>query len=146
MIVYENIDKAKKAITNISLSKGEPLYYRGQSKDYHITSSIHRISSDEDTKNEAKKTYAFIQWIKEHNKLLPTVVAANDLLCGTDLIYWAIAQHYGYKTDLIDFTTSLDIATAFSLIGGRAGDNGVIYCLWEEDVQDFICISWFGGN
>ena len=107
MIVHENIDKAIEAIKTISLSKGSyPKYYRGQRKDYTITSSIHRLKTDEETKNEAIKTNAFIQWLKARNALLPSVAATNDTLHGTDLIYWAIAQHYSYKTDLIDFSTS----------------------------------------
>ena len=140
MIVYENIDKALEAIKEISLSKGFPTYFRGQRKDYRITSSLHRLSSDEEIESEAIKTNAFIQWIKKRNALLPSVVATNDLLHGTDLVYWAIAQHYGYKTDLIDFTTSLETATAFSLLGRRVGETGVIYCLWEDDIQDLISV------
>ena len=137
MIVHENIDKALEAIKAISLSKGSnPKYYRGQRKDYTITSSIHRLKTDEETKDEAVKTNAFIQWLKARNALLPSVAATNDTLHGTDLIYWAIAQHYSYKTDLIDFSTSLEIATAFSLLGKQAGDKGVIYCLWDEDIED----------
>lgn len=140
MIAYENINKAIEAIKTVSLSKGSPIYYRGQNKDYHITSSIHRLSSDEKIESEATKTHAFIRWIKERNDLLPSVVAANSLLHETDLVYWAIAQHYGYKTDLIDFTTSLEIATAFSLLGRTVGNTGVIYCLWEDDIQDLTCM------
>lgn len=140
MIVYENINKAIDAIQTVSISKGFPTYYRGQNKDYRITSSIHRLSSNEKIESEATKTHVFIQWIKERDALLPSVVAANDLLHETDLVYWAIAQHYGYKTDLIDFTTSLEIATAFSLLGRKVGNTGVIYCLWEDDIQDLSCM------
>lgn len=140
MIVYENINKAIDAIKTVSLSKGSPIYYRGQNKDYHITSTIHKLSSDEKIESEATKTHAFIRWIKERNDLLPSVVAANSILHETDLVYWAIAQHYGYKTDLIDFTTSLEIATAFSLLGRTVGNTGVIYCLWEDDIQDLTCM------
>lgn len=146
MIVYENIEKALEAIKYISLTKGSPIYYRGQNKDYRITSSLHRLSSDEDKENEAIKTNAFIQWIKKRNELLPSAVAANDLLHGTDLVYWAIAQHYGYKTDLIDFTTNLETATAFSLLGRKVGNNGVIYCLWEDDIQDIINLYLYANS
>lgn len=80
MIVYENIEKALEAIKHTSLTKGSPIYYRGQNKDYHITSSLHRLTSDIDIENEAIKTNAFIQWIKKRNTLLPSAVAVNDLL------------------------------------------------------------------
>lgn len=148
MIVYENIDKALEAIKKTSLSKGKPLYYRGQNYNYgKITSSIHRISDNNERIKETKKTYAFIQWIKEQNRLLPSVKTINDTLYETDLIYWAIAQHYGYKTDLIDFSTSLETAKVFSLLGGRIGKTGVIYCLWEDDIQGLSSIySSFGGS
>jgi len=146
MVVYENIEKALEAIKYISLTKGSPTYYRGQNKDYRITSSLHRLSSDEDIENEAIKTNAFIQWIKKRNTLLPSAVAANGLLHGTDLVYWAIAQHYGYKTDLIDFTTNLETAMAFSLLGRKVGSNGVIYCLWEDDIQDIINLCLYANS
>ena len=146
MIVYENIEKALEAIKSISLTKDPPMYYRGQNKDYRITSSLHRLSSDKDIENEAVKTNAFIQWIKNRKALLPSAVAVNGLLHGTDLVYWAIAQHYGYKTDLIDFTTNLKTATAFSLLGRRIGNNGVIYCLWEDDIQDIINLCLYANS
>ena len=138
MKVYENLDRALEAIKEISFSKGFPVYYRGQNKDYHITSSLHRLPTNDDIKKAANKTNAFIQWIKEQNTLLPSVSEINVLLHGTDLVYWAIAQHYGYKTDLIDFTTSIETASAFSLLGRNVGDTGVIYCLWEDDIQELI--------
>lgn len=138
MIVHENIDNALESINKISLSKGSPKFFRGQRKDYNITSSLHRFSSNEAINSEAIKSNAFIQWLKARKELLPSVEAVNNALHGTDLVYWAIAQHYGYKTDLIDFTTSLEIATAFSLLGKRIGENGVIYCLWEDDIQGIM--------
>lgn len=92
MIVYENIEKALEAIKSISLTKGPPMYYREQNKDYRITSSLHRLSSNKDIENEAIKTNAFIQWIKNRKALLPSAVAVNGLLHGTDLVYETIPK------------------------------------------------------
>ena len=57
-----------------------------------------------------------------------------------NLCYWAIAQHYGYKTDLIDFTTDIQVAKGFALIGKKAEENGCIVCLWKEDVELIISL------
>ena len=32
------------------------------------------------------------------------------------------------------------MATAFSLLGRKVGNTGVIYCLWEDDIQDLSCM------
>jgi hypothetical protein len=49
----------------------------------------------------------------------------------SDIVYTAIAQHYGLKTDLIDFTTDAAVASYFatSPVSSRKSDTSSIFCL-----------------
>ena len=124
-MLYNNIYEALSKIEEISASIGEPLYYRAQHHDWAITSSIHRIGKDEDLrKEEVLKAVNFIEWLKAKKDLLHNV--AEDSQEKVDLCYWAIAQHYGYKTDLIDFTTDIQVAKGFAIIGKKPEENGCI--------------------
>lgn len=134
-MLYENIDEAIRAIDHMSSVYGEPMYYRGQHHDWNITSSMHRFKNkdDEAFMTEMLKTYFFIEWMKRRK--VETGLFANVHSSVGDLPYWAIAQHYGYKTDFIDFTTDINIAKAFALIGKQPDENGCIVCLWLDDVE-----------
>ena len=131
-MIYNNINDAITAIKEQIKQKGEPLFYRGQNYEWKIASSFYRLRGNEQ-KKEQEKTQHFIGWYLTNNELKQ--YPENNFLFGTYLQYFAIAQHYGYKTDLIDFTTNLDIAKGFSLLNRSIGDIGVIYCLWEEDIK-----------
>lgn len=135
MMLYESIDEAIWAIDQMSSVYGKPMYYRGQHHDWNITSSMHRFKNtdDEAYMAEMRKTHDFIEWLKLRKK--NTGLFANVHPSVGDLPYWAIAQHYGYKTDFIDFTTDIDIARTFALIGKQEGENGCITCLWSGDVE-----------
>lgn len=138
-MLYNNIYEALSKIEEISASIGEPLYYRAQHHDWAITSSIHRIGKDEDLrKEEVLKAVNFIEWLKAKKDLLHNV--AEDSQEKVDLCYWAIAQHYGYKTDLIDFTTDIQVAKGFAIIGKKPEENGCIVCLWKEDVEFIVSL------
>ena len=129
MMLYESIDEAISAIDQMSSVYGKPMYYRGQHHDWNITSSMHRFKNkdDEAYMAEMRKTHGFIEWLKLRKR--NTGLFANVHPSIGDLPYWAIAQHYGYKTDFIDFTTDIDIARTFALIGKQEGENGCITCL-----------------
>lgn len=133
-MLFCDINEALSAIEEISASIGKPLYYRGQHHDWAITSSVHRIGSNENSrKEEILKTINFVKWLKTKDGILHN--AERDSQDKTNLSYWAIAQHYGYKTDLIDFTTDIQVAKGFALIGKKPSENGCIVCLWKEDVE-----------
>lgn len=128
--IYEAISKIKE----ISDYIGAPLYYRGQHHDWSITSSIHRINKDENLRiEEIQKTVDFIEWLKTKKNLLYKVEKGSQ--DKINLSYFAIAQHYGYKTDLIDFTTDIKIAKGFALTGKKPEETGCIVCLWKEDIK-----------
>lgn len=134
-MIFNNINDAIIAIKEQSKQKGEPLFYRGQNSKWGVSSSLFRLQ-DNDIQIEQEKTKHFIKWYLSNKKLKQ--YSESNYLYGTYLQYYAIAQHYGYKTDLIDFTTNLDIARGFSLLNRKIGNVGVIYCLWEEDVKFII--------
>lgn len=134
---YENIDEAIRAIKEASAEKGMPMYYRGQHHDWAVTSSMHRLSTQCKDKGtyeaEMYKVQEFIKFLKkckEESGCFKSVEATVG-----DLHYYAIAQHYGCKTDFIDFSTDLDVARSFALIGKQDGETGCIVCLWEDDVE-----------
>lgn len=134
-MLYKNIDEAISAINQISLVHGKPMYYRGQHHDWNITSSMHRFKNknDEAYMVEMRKAHGFIEWLKQRKE--ETSLFASVHHSAGDLPFWAIAQHYGYKTDFIDFTTDIDIARAFALLGKQPDENGCITCLWNDDVE-----------
>ena len=45
------------------------------------------------------------------------------------MLVGAVAQHYGMKTPLLDFTHSPDVAGFFATDGGQNGDTGTIICI-----------------
>lgn len=138
-MLFNNIYEAISKIEEISVSIGAPLYYRAQHHDWAITSSIHRIDKDEDLrKEEVLKAVNFTEWLKKKKDLMHNV--EKNLQEKINLCYWAIAQHYGYKTDLIDFTTDIQVAKGFALIGKKPEENGCIVCLWKEDVERFVSL------
>lgn len=138
-MLFNNIYEAISKIEEISASIGAPLYYRAQHHDWAITSSIHRIGKDGSLrKEEVLKAVNFIEWLKTKKDLMRDV--EGDSQGKINLRYWAIAQHYGYKTDLIDFTTDIQVAKGFALIGKKPGENGCIVCLWKEDVELIISL------
>ena len=132
--MFNNLYEAISKIEELSASIGAPLYYRAQHRDWPITSSIHRVFNDKHLqREEIIKSANFIEWLKTRKNLLPN--AEQDIHGRINLSYWAIAQHYGYKTDMIDFTTDIQVAKGFALIGKKPDENGCIVCLWEKDVE-----------
>lgn len=135
-MVYENVNAAIQAIHLMSKVLGPPMFYRGQHHDWSISSSAHRLrkqNNKELWEAEMLKTQNFIDWLKARRKNSSLFESVQPSV--GDLPYWAIAQHYGYKTDFIDFTTDINIAKAFALIGKQPDENGIIFCLWENDVD-----------
>lgn len=130
-MLFENVDAVFTHIDELSKKRNaQPVYYRGQHHNWSVTSSINRIHDDSVRKEEAKKTIGFINWLHRVGIIVPERDYQSD-----NLDSWAIAQHYGYKTDLIDFTTDYRIARAFALIGKQKDENGCIVCIWEDDIS-----------
>ena len=60
-----------------------------------------------------------------------------DLTASNDAEIWALGQHFGLYTPLLDWTRSPYSAIYFSLLGECESGNRAIWALLEQDVTDF---------
>ena len=98
---YKNLSDLIERLKEDEQNSNEVFYYRGQNHNWPIKSTLSRKNySDE----EIERTKSFVNRIK-------SITSLSKMSDGECL---AIAQHYGYKTDLIDFTTSIDVAAFFA--------------------------------
>lgn len=80
------------------------------------------LDNDLERETKWKETVAFCEWLL-NNSRLTSFNASEDILA-------LIAQHYGFPTDLIDFTTDVLIAGYFATHGEIvSGEIGVVYVL-----------------
>jgi FRG domain len=114
--IREAIDYCRATYAN------EDYIFRGQRKDWPLKSSLFRLDSDLERETKWKETVAFYEWML-NNSRLTSFNASQDTLA-------LIAQHYGFPTDLIDFTTDVLIAGYFATHGEIvSGEIGVVYVL-----------------
>lgn len=99
----------------VVMKHGEkPFYYRGQIKDYgSCKSSLYRkICNDDEL---TKKIKIFVNELKlyEFNELIFQFQQVKEWPFG-DVFTYAIAQHYGFDTTIIDITNDLEVALFFA--------------------------------
>jgi len=126
-IKVESVEEAVRAAQQLK-RPGRPYWFRGQSKDWPLRSSLVRINP-ENRDVAMEKIARYEGWIK-HTPGLENLAANTDATI-------AVAQHYGLPTNFVDFTTQPEIAGFFASENAgsaTAGDLGCIICL---DVQDF---------
>lgn len=126
--VHEMMTQLKQVLNKTSQSA---YYFRGQVHPWRLRSSLHRCQNSTE---EIKKTLRFVEWLKQ-NKYLDNENKQPEL---ND--YLAVAQHYGYKTDLIDFTTDIDVsaffATDFSSLEDLPKEKlGCLWCVPFEEIK-----------
>ena len=97
-------------------------FYRGESELYPTTMSslVELLVAD-------VKCYQFVQLIHP----MENVRAFEEL--GVTVQYQAIAQHYGFKTFLLDITSDFEVALFFACCKFR---NGRWYPLTEADIEN----------
>jgi len=135
--VFSMVDALKINIKNTSnhnKSHHSSVYYRGQTNPWPIISSLHRIGDK--AQSEWKKTLYFCQWLEDNNY----TVFESDIQWGVNT-YIAVAQHYGYKTDFIDFTSNIEVAAFFASDYEQSGDvvnekYGVLWCIDQDELED----------
>jgi hypothetical protein len=114
--IREAIDYCRTTYAN-----GEYIF-RGQRKVWPLKSSLFRLDNDLEREAKWKETVVFCEWML-NNSRLTSFNASEDTLA-------LIAQHYGFSTDLIDFTTDVLIAGYFATHGEIvSGEAGVVYVL-----------------
>lgn len=122
---YKNLSYLIERLKEDEQNSNEVFFYRGQIHNWPIKSSLSRENySDEET----ERTKSFVNRIK----------SVASLSKGSDEKYLAIAQHFGYKTDLIDFTTSIDVAAFFATDGiSKHPDykHGYIWRISSSDIE-----------
>ena len=98
--------------------KTKPFLYRGQNKLYdRILSSFERYGLEEKLKHNLL-TEDFIALLRTHPIFM--MFDRGVKLDGADNVfffnmnYYGLAQHYGFKTAVIDFTSDIDVAAFFA--------------------------------
>lgn len=98
---------------------GEYDLFRGQKHTFPIQPTINRPEVDRHTATSELNDFA--SWVHETPDL--------SSLHGNQNAILAVAQHFGLKTPLLDFSRSPRIAGFFATDGAKAGDTGTIICL-----------------
>ncbi|MFY9798585.1 MAG: FRG domain-containing protein, partial [Candidatus Nitrosopolaris sp.] len=108
---------------------GNDYIFRGQrTADWGLTSSYFRIKDPIEQKRKACDTENFCQWIKINPALSAFHEDVNARI--------AIAQRYGFASDLIDFTRDPAIAAYFATAGKiKRADIGVIFVAKISDFE-----------
>lgn len=110
-----------------------PFYYRGQIKDYGTCySSLFRKINKYNDDEKTRKIFLNQLKINEFNHLISNFVQVQEWPFGTVFTY-AIAQHYGFDTNIIDFTNNLDVALFFACC--KHVGNNRYSPLTEEDIK-----------
>ncbi|WP_261010216.1 FRG domain-containing protein [Streptococcus mitis] len=130
---YNNINALIKKLKKDEKKSGEIYYYRGQIHNWPIESSISRVNNN---KEESSKTLFFVTKFLNN----PSLHLKDDNAEDIQRCY-AIAQHYGYKTDLIDFTTNLEVAAYFATDGIEEHPDFKYGYLWRISEKEILIIK-----
>lgn len=130
---YNNINTLIKKLKKDEKKSGEIYYYRGQIHNWPIESSISRVNNNEE---ESSKTLFFVTKFLNN----PSLHMKDDNPEDIQRCY-AIAQHYGYKTDLIDFTTNYEVAAYFATDGIEEHPEFEYGYLWRISEKEILIIK-----
>lgn len=110
-----------------------PFYYRGQIKDYGTCySSLYRKINKYNNDEKARKIFLNQLRISELDCLINKFTQVKEWPFGT-VFTFAIAQHYGFNTDIIDCTNNLDVALFFACC--KHIENNRYLPLDEDDIK-----------
>lgn len=126
----ENPAEALEMALRFQRSKKYDLF-RGQTKDWPLTPSRGRLMPDELEANRDR--------LLSLQLFLSQYEQAKQYSEHPDILF-AVAQHYGIATDLLDFTRSPIVALFFATHSKQslAGKEGVIICLDKKDFKEFV--------
>jgi hypothetical protein len=105
--------------------------FRGQaSSEWDLLPSLYRPPyNDALLKLRSDYTLSFIDALRPEAR-------AFGLSRMADSQYFAIAQHYGFYTDLLDFSWNVETAAYFATAGGQAGQTGAIFAFSTREYQE----------
>jgi FRG domain. len=110
---------------------GEYNLFRGQALNWHVKSSIARLSTEESEIGieKLKRLYYYLQTYKPLEKYVSDI----------DWFY-AVAQHYGLPTTYVDFTDNPEVAVYFATNSesNKVDKESVIICLNEVDFNRLV--------
>jgi len=110
---------------------GEYNLFRGQALNWHVKSSIARLSTEESEIGikKTKRLYNFLQTYKPLEKYISDI----DW-------FFSVAQHYGLPTTYIDFTDNPEVAIYFATNSelNKVGEKSVLVCLNENNFNKRI--------
>lgn len=108
--------------------------FRGQKQNWPLQSSIFRFKDDAERKEHWQRTLKFCEWMLNNSFLKPYHEQKFHDEPQEKLL--AIAQHYGYPTDLVDFTWDVRVAAYFAT-SGRIDESkpGVIWVIEKEILE-----------
>lgn len=117
----DSIDDAF-ALANEWGKSGECDWFRGQAKPWALISSMSRLDK-ESRKTGLERLKHYGRWL-EWSKGLDTLRTSADAAL-------AVAQHYGLPTNLIDFTSDINVAAFFATHGQnqREGERACLICI-----------------
>lgn len=130
-------DGVRDAIRQAEEFKRQGTYdlFRGQSGTWPLVSSLNRL--DELAREAAvKRSFGFIDWVKR-------TPGVEQLAAEPDAV-WAVGQHYGLRSNFIDFTTEPEVAGFFASSDeeAEAGQASCIICVNTKDIEKLQEI-WF---
>ena len=103
-------------------------WFRGQNREWELISSFLRL--DEPNQDKAiERMRRFMNWLQ----ITP---ALKHLLQNRDAAF-AVAQHYGFPTNYIDFTVDPKVAAFFATDSKSDNDDACILCLSIPDLKAF---------
>lgn len=133
--VYDMVSQLKPLVENSDAT----YFFRGQYRPWKLKASIHRSNN---IIENITKTYDFINWLKENEYICNKNEPVNDNML------MAVAQHYQYQTDFIDFTTDLEVAAFFATDFKSRKDladdtQGCLWCISSDEIKILQKIFWY---
>ena len=125
---FDNVgDAVAYCINTYSESK---YVFRGQREDWPLRSTLFRIPENQREK-KWQETLKFCRWMLNNSYLSPYHKPEDQLI--------AIAQHYGYSTDLLDFTRDPKVAGFFASTGNVDVTKPGVILVVNLDMFKHLC-------
>src|SRR5262245_48333951 len=112
-IDLDSYDRALQIVTDMQ-NAGADLF-RGQNQTFPPRSGLHRSQDPEKFKHDVARTTDFMNWLAKRLTAAGQPAVADEI--------WAVAQHYGFPTAMLDVTFSKEVAFFFAHDGAQVGNR-----------------------